>query len=190
MKRGWFLLLALSLGLNAGLLYTVLSGSGWGRREFIPGPFIRDAEAPFPPGTSPHRPGQCPRDCEHLVHHRLGRMAEYLDLDEGLRRQMAGILEEMLPRILAERDAVQEARLAMRAEYRKPDADPARVRTLVQRMGNAQMRLDSLTAETMLLEAGLLSPQQRARYFESMPWGHRIGRGTSPRNRRRAPQEN
>jgi hypothetical protein len=28
MRRGWFILLALSLGLNAGILVTVISGTG------------------------------------------------------------------------------------------------------------------------------------------------------------------
>ena len=68
MKRGWFLLLALSLGLNAGLLFAVLRGPGTASES--PGvapPFICTPE--HLPGERPPnaagpglRPPGCPAD--------------------------------------------------------------------------------------------------------------------------------
>jgi hypothetical protein len=118
---------------------------------------------------------------------RLECLARFLRLDEEQYAEMIRVREEMLPRILAERDEVQRARHAVREEYGKPAVvGPARIRLLVRSLTEAQARLDSLVAETMLQEAALLSVEQRTRYFESMPW-RKPGPGPGPPCGRRGP---
>jgi len=118
---------------------------------------------------------------------RLACLARFLHLDEEQHAEMITIREEMLPRILAERDKVRRTRHAVREEYGKPAVvGPARIRLLVRSLTEAQARLDSLVAETMLQEAALLSVEQRTRYFESMPW-RKHGPGPGPPHGRRGP---
>jgi Spy/CpxP family protein refolding chaperone len=170
MRRGWFVLLALSIGLNAGLLYAALAGRAQAPAPAPPPPGIDSICVPLGDGA-----GSMPGAglCEPMMRVRMQRMAERLSLDEGQREQMNAILSEMLPQILAGRDAVQRARLAVHAEYRQPQLDAARVRLLTRDLNATQARVDSLVVETMLRESALLSPAQRAGYFESMPWDRR-----------------
>ena len=169
MRRGWFIFLALSLGLNAGLLVTVISGAGrtlgWHLRKHFVGELHR------PPGDiRDHWVPQHWDDPVKLMHHRMQRLGDHLDLEEHQHDQMVNILEEMLPRILAQQDEVMRARVALRDECLSPQSDPARVREVVGRMNAAQATLDSLVAETMLCEGEVLTPEQRKRYFRAMPW--------------------
>jgi Spy/CpxP family protein refolding chaperone len=111
-------------------------------------------------------------------------MADWLNLDATQRDAMRAILDDCLPRILAQRDAGWAARRRAAEQYLKPTVDPDSVRVAVRRLNVAQAALDSLVAETMSREAKLLTPEQRARYFTAMPWGDRPG--PRRRNRRKA----
>lgn len=195
MRRGWFLLLILSLGLNAGLLYAIASGRGSAPELSVFQTVVGRQPQPDPrfPGPGPHPPDgpPCPRECsgrlDSVACDRLECLARFLRLDEEQYAEMIRVREEMLPRILAERDEVQRARHAVREEYGKPAVvGPARIRLLVRSLTEAQARLDSLVAETMLQEAALLSVEQRTRYFESMPW-RKPGPGPGPPCGRRGP---
>jgi Spy/CpxP family protein refolding chaperone len=170
MRRGWFVLLALSIGLNAGLLYAALAGRTEAPAPMPPAPDIDSICIPAGDGAGPMAVAGL---CEPMMRVRMQRMAERLSLDEGQREQMNTILSEMLPQILAGRDAVQRARLAVHAEYRQPQLDAARIRMLTRDLNASQARVDSLVVETMLRESALLSPAQRAGYFEAMPWDRR-----------------
>ncbi|RPJ42747.1 MAG: periplasmic heavy metal sensor [Candidatus Latescibacterota bacterium] len=179
MKRGWFLVLAISIGLNAGLLAMTIAGA---RREatFLPRPFV----SPRGPGGGPEAPLRV--EPKAFAMHRLRRLAKTLDLTEDQRTRLAGIVTENMSRIGEEGERVQQARLALREECRKPTPDAAAVRQLVRRINDTQAKLDSLVAETMLREADVLTPDQRVRYFEAVPWEHGgpPGRGLHQRGRR------
>jgi len=175
MKRVWFVLLALSLGLNAGLIYTVIAH----HRAPAPRDFEELGAPPDRPGPrgarrGPHRGPDRPAGAG-FAQRRLDRMAKWLDLDATQQAAMGAIFEESMPRVLAQRDAVQAARRRAAAQYLKPAVDPDSVRIAVRQLTAAQTALDSLVAETMSREAALLSPEQRARYFTAMPWGERGG---------------
>ena len=114
-------------------------------------------------------------DVPSFAQRRLARIADWLDLDAAQREAMRAILDESMPRILAQRDAVRAARHRAAEQYLKPTVDPDSVRALVRRLNAAQASLDSLVAETMSREAKLLTPEQRSRYFTAMPWGERVG---------------
>jgi len=176
MKRAWLIVLALSLGLNAGLLYNSLANRPGPAPPFGGGhpPFIDHPGRPGA-GGGPFEPGEFAR-------HRMRRLAEHFDMSEKQRSEIHRIVRESLPVIIDLRGAVQEIRLALREEYGKEEPDHSTVRALVRDLNTAQGRLDSLVAETILRESELLSPEQRVHYFEAMPWegkrpGGRRGRG-------------
>ena len=196
MKRGWFLLLALSLGLNAGLLFAVLREPGTASESpRVAPPFIRTPEH-LPGERSPNaaepglRPPRCPANypapgldaADALAHRRLCRMTKRLGLDTAQREEIRQFLDSMMLRILIERDAVQNARHAVRAEYRSADTNPDHVRMLIRQQNEAQTRLDSLAAEMVLFETALMTPKQRQQYFKSMPWERQAPK--APRSRR------
>jgi len=177
MKRGWFFLLALSIGLNIGLLYNSIVSDRDGRAHLPHPPFIGRGAPPGHPGMGMH----C--DPSEMVHYRLGRLADRLDLTEEQRAEVRRVLSESMPALIEARDRMQEARQAVHEEYRKAEPDRDRVRELVGELGQAQARLDSIVAETLFLESEILTPEQRAQYLEAMPWEHaRKGR---PGERRR-----
>lgn len=107
-------------------------------------------------------------------------MTAHLGLDETQRAAIAAVLEEYMPRILAQREQVHDARRDLAAGYSDTEMDAARFRTLVQRLSAAQAALDSLAAEAMLGEAAVLSPEQRRSYVTVTPWGRLAARPPPP----------
>ena len=192
MRRGWYLLLALSLGLNAGLIYTTISArnlpdSSAGRESgsemdlpHVSGPQAPLPGEPVPGGSGPGgpRPGDAPPGgplqncppCALLIQDRMQRMCSTLKLSDEQHGRVRQALDEMLPRIFSERDAVRQIRALIQDEYCKPEIDAQAIRKLVGELTAAQTRLDSLTAETILRESALLTRDQRLDYFSSMPW--------------------
>ncbi len=169
MKRGWFLLLALSVGMNAGLLCVQLAGRERIRHEAR---FMR----PPPPGAGlePERaaaPPPGPARAERLAREHLGRMARHLDLDEKQESAIADLLRNTLPPILAQQEAMHEARGRMADYYAGPGMDPDGFRARARELQRVQARLDSLVAEAMIAEAQLLTAEQRRAYAGVMPWG-------------------
>lgn len=183
MKKGWFLLLGLSAGLNAGLLYAVLAA-----RPPLAPPLISGCEEPIPAGR-PVCPPWCCDLADTLAHHRVARIGRALELSEPQQAEMTRIREEAVPRILAERNAVREALVALRDAYSDPETAPEQVRALVRRLNAAQGRLDSLASETLLREAALLTSEQRRRYVEIMPWRERRGGAGAPCEPPRHPRD-
>jgi Spy/CpxP family protein refolding chaperone len=168
MKRGWFLLLALSLGLNAGLAYTVISHRGMCRWAPSAPPMMAPPGPDDDHGMPPMRGGV---DMGDIARQRLARVSRWLNLDDRQREGLGAVLEDAMPRIMAQRDSVRDARRRAAAEYVKPVVDSEAIRLSVRRLNTAQARLDSLVSETMAREAALLTPEQRTRYFDAMPWG-------------------
>jgi hypothetical protein len=64
----------------------------------------------------------------------------------------------------------EELRASIREALAAPEIDEEAVRGLVAEMRSEQAQLDSLVAETMIREAEALTPEQRALYFDRMPW--------------------
>ena len=165
MKRGWLLLLILSLGLNVGLVLRPLLG----------GPPSRP-----PRGAALGAPGEAqpghPR-WDRFAERRLARLAGKLGLDPAQQRQLAAIRQAGLAPMGARREAVHRARLALLAAYRADPADTVAVRARLAELGAAQARIDSLVAAVMLRELAVLTPAQRGGYLEAMPWEGEHPRG-------------
>ncbi len=158
MKRGWLLLLILSLGLNVGLLLRPLLG----------GPPPRPGHVGAAGG-----PGAAPPDRPHwdrFAERRLQRLAGQLGLDPAQQAQLATIRRAGFEPMAGRREAVHRARRALLAAYRADPTDTVAVRLRLAELGAAQARVDSLVAAVMLREIAVLRPAQRGAYLESLPW--------------------
>lgn len=153
MKRGWFLLLALSLGLNAGLVATILLHP---RREVLP-----PIQRPMPPRERP-KP-----DAE--LHRRLNQLTHRLRLDGAQRGRMEIILRETMPAIIRNNDAIRDLHREMEGRYREASPDPAAIRRIVGEVAHVRAELDSLVSEAMLREMSILSAHQRHLYLQQFP---------------------
>ena len=172
MKRIWFLAFAVSLGLNAGLLYVTFSQKGEAPGSERPHRF---RDAPGDPGRGQReRPPGPLEDVGSIIEEHLGRMTRDLHLSEQQRSSIGKIHEELLPQVHAERRGMEKLRRTLASHYSRPTIDTSEFRALVDQLSTAQMRLDSLLAEVMLGEAALLTHEQRQRYVREMPWGHPV----------------
>lgn len=153
MKRGWFLLLALSLGLNAGLLVTILLPS----RPAVPPPL----ERPLPPREHPRPEAELLR--------RLNQLTRRLRLDPAQRGEMDIILRETMPPIIRKNDAIRDLHRRMEDLYREAAPDPAAIRAIVGETAHVRTELDSLVSEAMLREMSILSAHQRELYLQQFP---------------------
>lgn len=154
MKRGLILLLVLSLGLNAGLLYKELGRHGHNRGD-------RHPEA------SP----------EKFITRRLDRMTERYDLNDEQRANMEAVLREFVPAVMEQHRRVSEARDSVLSELGSSAVDRTVVLERTMELNVMQARLDSLVTESMLREVGVLTAPQRALYTEHMQRDHRRPRG-------------
>jgi Spy/CpxP family protein refolding chaperone len=153
MHRGWLVVLALSVGLNLGLLG---------------GRFLGDE----PRERGRHRPDrhEAPFDGEALVERHLERMVERLELTDDQRTEIGTLLRETLPVMMEHRDALEAARDRLSQSYAAPALDDAAFRAAAAEVKAAQGALDSLTADVMLREAGILTPEQREENSRRLPW--------------------
>ena len=182
MKRGWLVLLIVSLGLNAGLLARVVIDRaqdrhpGWSRG---PGD-MREPGDPHGPG-GPGGPAATDPLWGRPAERRLDRLAKRLGLDSGQRSSLGEIRRETMISLGGQREAVRRARLALWDSYRAGPADSTAVRANLAALGRAQARVDSCVAAAMLREMALLTAAQRQVYLEELPWErgrpHGAGRG-------------
>lgn len=201
MKRGWFLLLALSIGLNGGLLYVTWTGqpadSSHPRPPHRPGlgPARGGGALPAEKGPSAAVPRGAPAgtralDPERLIRDHLARLERQIDLSEEQRERLEGVLTAHLPLVLAQRQVVGRARDELAGLYRLPQLDPQAYRAAAGCVHREQARLDSLVTEAMLAEALCFTEEQREHYVHMMPWnppppGARPHPGGPPVDRRR-----
>ena len=85
---------------------------------------------------------------------------------------MNAIFRDSLEELLAAQEDVREARRAVRELFTAAEIDSQRVGELVAELTAAHARVESIVSGNMVREAALLSPEQRARYVESLPWQH------------------
>jgi len=180
MKRGWWVVLLVSIGLNLGLGVQLV------RR---PGP-PPDRRVGPPPADERPEPFVEPDSAtvRRFVERRLDRLSRALDLDPDQRSQLAAIQLSAGREIQQRKHAIIDRRRQLRDAYVSGAADRDRLLAEQRTVSRLQASLDSLLVETMIWEMGVLRPEQRERYHELMPWGpdgdrpgHRRGRGEGPR---------
>jgi Spy/CpxP family protein refolding chaperone len=122
---------------------------------------------------------------ERLAERHVARLAAELDLTDEQRETLETLMRERVPRLVEFRERMLEARANVAEAYRGRRLDGHRFREMVAALRGVQAGLDSLTTEIMLKEAEVLTPEQRDRYLDVMPWsldgpGRAGGRGGPP----------
>ena len=153
MRRGLYIVLALSLGLNGGLLYEKLS-----HRETAP----------------PRERPEMGDDPEKHIEFHLKLLVERVGVSESQRDAIRSVLAGRLPPIVEQLKQFRERRRAMADLYGSPELDSARFQEEMEQVAADQRKLDELVTEAMLAEGRILTPEQRRKYAEVMPW---MGRG-------------
>lgn len=164
MKRGWFLVLILSLGLNVGLITAQFLDERAGEFSANGGPPER------------YRGGKRTANPDTVIARRLDIMTEALGLNREQRQRTEEIFHWIIPQTMVKREEVTAVRRTLLTHYGDPELDPDRIRALVSKLSAAQAQLDSLVAEALLEEATVLSPDQRAKYIELTPIARELGR--------------
>jgi hypothetical protein len=161
MKRGWLLLLLLSVGLNIGLGYAVLS-----RRT-------AEEEAGTVPAWRERPPAFATEDTaafRRFMESRFSRLARRLDLSPEVKEELWQSRLAVGPHIMAQQRAVREARQRLHAAFSADPAAPDSVSLRLRELGRAQAALDYLVSASLLHEMMLLPPEQRRLYLDFMPW--------------------
>ncbi len=159
MKRLTLFLLLISLGLNVGL----------GVRMYQAGKSV----PPWAGGK-----GMAPRSEEgQRWNRRPGRgghprqaMFKDLDLSVDQQSQLTAMREEHREDMFEQRQNLGEFRQELRTLLQAKVLDRERIAAIRSRHGHEQARLDSLVTERLLQELEILTPEQRERYLDRMPW--------------------
>lgn len=182
MKKGWLLILLVSLGLNLGL-----GLRQWQIRQEVS---VRSGEQRHDRMEHPDRPAHALPDSGRwgdFARQRLQRMAERLDLSPGQVALLADA-QETRGRLLHEnRRQVESLRSSLHALMQVEPVDEDRVRSAIADLSRRQASLDSLAAEALLQEMQILEPDQRIRYLRMLPLQ---GRPLGPGGRRGGPGGN
>jgi len=178
MKKGWMILLLVSLGLNLGLgMRLVRLGHPLALPE------VTDGGGPGGPRWERPAPGDS-TGWRQFMGRRLEHLAARLDLrpDQIVTFQAA---QRTTGRDMRQkRHELFEIRARLRNLTSAEAIDRQAVRTAMAEMARRQAEMDSLAAETLLDELEVLDPEQRDRYLDFLPeaGGRRGGRGQSGRN--------
>lgn len=176
MKRGWTIVLLVSLGLNLGLGLQLLLTGAWSDRSpaehqpavALPSPELPDDElAPDP------------QQIERLLQRRLDRLSARLDLSPAQRDALWDVHRHRGGQVFARRQELQRARDALQELYATGEPPLADAQAMQRRISTLQAALDSVVVEIMHHERAILTPQQRQEYrgfFTPM----RGGRGEHP----------
>ncbi len=178
MKRGWVLVLLISLGLNLGLGMRLLGDRG----EPDGRSYSRlDGESRRTYGRWSDQDTTARRK---MFSRRMDRIAERLDLSAEQEEAFRQVHTETGRMLMQKRVLIGEKRDLLHSLVTSDEVDQDRIRSAIGELGKEQAVLDSLVAETVLQEMAVLDPDQRARYLEMLSFekdhlGGRRGRGAS-----------
>ncbi len=201
MKRGAWILLALSLALNIGFVSAALvhwadvhhgrtmagpgfgpagpDGQGQGWVAGHPGRGLRGGPGGGMGRWGHRMDGPRPGLLDQWPDRRIERLRRVVDLTPEQRRLLQTKLGDLRERIQASAGALREERMRLHRALMDGDAGAAVVREGAHRVAALQARLDSLVAEAIIRENEVLSPEQRERYRD-MEWGPMEEAGPPP----------
>jgi len=174
MKQLVWIVLFVSLGLNLGLGYRVLSG-----RQATGDPTLRpdlERRGWTTPGSDRawRRPSSSvladSSGWANMARHRLDRLAVRLGLAGEQRERFTAVHLAAATEIRRQRLALYEARGHLYRLYTEPEIDRAAVAAAAEEIAVLQGHLDALVADVLFEELSLLDSEQRARYLALMPW--------------------
>lgn len=172
MKKGWVLILLISLGLNLGLGIRLLGerGGPGGRGEIRQDRDSRRWKNRWAERDSAAR--------IQMHSRRLDRIGDELKLSPQQRASFGRVHQETGGLLMRQRVLISEKREALRSLVADEGINRESIRAIIAELGQEQAVLDSLVAETMMQELDILEPGQRARYLEMLSFE---GRGTGTR---------
>lgn len=173
------ILLALSLLLNTFVL------AGFVYRSWIAPPEFEHRPPPPPPGPRPSP---------------LEMVARDLDLDEGQRAKLRGVIDQYAATRRDRQREIQKLRDQVAAEYRRPTIDMARIDPIIEQLGRLRVEQQRETLRSFAEFDPQLTPQQRERMHHLLadrlsgpPWprppGQGPGQGPAPGGPGRPPQQ-
>jgi Spy/CpxP family protein refolding chaperone len=161
------ILLALSLLLNTFVL------AGFVYRSWIAPPAFEHLPPPPPP------PG--PRASP------LEMVARELDLDEGQRAKLRGVIDQYAATRRDRQREIQKLRDQVAAEYRRPTIDMARIDPIIEQLARLRIEQQKETLHSFAQFEPQLTPQQRERMHHILaerlagpPWPRPPGPGPGP----------
>ena len=176
MKKGWVLVLLISLGLNLGLGLRLLGdrGGAGGWRDSRENREFRGAHGRWADQDSVARNKMFTRRMDHI--------ADVLDLGPEQREAFRKVHMKTGRMLMQKRVLIAEKRDLLHGLVTGDNIDQEGIRGAIADLGRQQAVLDSLVAETVLQEMDVLEPGQRARYLEMLSFdkgagGPRRGRG-------------
>jgi hypothetical protein len=173
MRRGWLLLLLLSVGLNLGLGYALLSQRTQAE-DTVPGPARGSFERALV--------AQDTARIHEMLDRHFERVADRIGLPPELREDLRRTRRAALPRMWQRRQAVDAARRRLHRAFVAEEIRPDSVALCLRELNAAQAGLDSLVSTLMLEEMRKLSPEQRRAYLEHMPLQRPGPPGPGPRD--------
>ena len=153
MKKWMGILLALSVGLNLGLLYGHLGFSD---------PWIA---APLPPGPEGHPP----LPPQQMIEQQMRVIDRHLELDDGQEPAVRAILENRLPPMARWRREAAQANRSLAQVYAADPFDAVAFKRLSAEARLARSRADSVSALILFEKAAVLDPRQRRLFAEQGP---------------------
>ncbi len=178
MKKGWVLVLLISLGLNLGLGLRLWSDRGGSDRP----PFSRrDVEFRRTHGRWAAQDTSARRK---MFTRRMERIVDMLDLSPEQRAVFQEVHTETGRMLMQKRVLISNKRDLLHTLVTSDEVDQDGIRRTIVELGQEQAVLDSLVAETVLQEMAVLDAGQRTRYLEMLSFekdgrGNRRGRGSS-----------
>ncbi len=155
-KKIIYLVLAVSLGLNAGIIAMTLIDRMTTEDHGPP---------PGPGGRVVHdRPG--PPDPGKLVEEHLLGMTRHLDLDAEQQEAIRTVMESYAPQLVIFQREVAETGRRLAEAFAAPSFDPVQFQQLTAEASAARSRLDSLSAKMLAAEAAVLTQEQRVKFAE------------------------
>ena len=171
MKRGWiWVAVLLSVGVNIGVLATIgVSRTRTQARWDRP----RDREVPQP----------------------AERLANHLQLEGDEKDRFLEIQQGLFRTVRRHQQELADLRSRIRRELMRDTPDPVEMDRLLDQVGTIHLSLDRAMVESVLASRGILTPEQRRRYFQVLEriqrasgWAGRPD-GTRGRPDRRPPPE-
>jgi len=178
-KKGWMLVLLISLGLNVGLglrmvrqgHQAALLGQGAGGSQQRGG---QRWERPAPSDTTAWRQFMGRRIDQLTL--RLDLRPEQVDAFKATQQKSGRLMRQKRRELFQTRTRLQE--LMVGEGVNRPD-----VRRMMVEMAHRQVQMDSLAAEILLSELDILDSDQRVKYLDFLPDGPGRHQGRGRRGR-------
>ena len=170
MSRGWFILLAVMVGLKAALLY----GTFVHKHEHGERAGMASRWGGMDRGERGMDGGQ--RHERRLERH-LRRMTHELGLEDAQREQIRTIRLSSFEQLTALRESTRERRHEIRNLLQAAELDSGRIRELSASLHEAMGQLETIATNNFIREAAVLTPEQRENYLNWHSFGPRGGRG-------------